>query len=213
MTVSTSTDVEEPSVAPTSGARREVPARILAVAAGMLVLLTATIVVGTARERGGLPVAAGALRTAVGSTAGLLSCFEGVQDDLFGGLADGQRATAASRALAAASLDRCDVDRVAERVVAIAIPPAAPLTDAAHRTIRANLVAARDALLRAVLDARSTWAAMQTALGAADARPADVATGYRAVASGYEAANDRLTAVEARLWQLEHGRGGLPPPD
>ena len=186
-------------------ATREVPARVVVVTTALIALLAVTVVAGTARERSGLPAAARALRPAVASAASLLSCFEGVQDDLFGGLARGGAATPASRALASQSLRSCDVAGLRARVAAVHVPPAAPLTDAPHRQVRAELAAARSALDRAVLDAGATRDDMQAALTAPDARAADVATGYRAVRAGYETAVAGLRAAEVELERMQAG--------
>ena len=158
--------------------------------------LAATVSFGMARERAGLPGAAKSVKAATVEAAALVSCFEGVQDDLFVG-ANGGR-TDKSAADAARRLTLCDVEPVARAVTAINIPAAAPVMTESRRRAQADLDEATTRLGRLVLDARAAEAAMRADLSSAAAGEM-VALAFRSVSSGYREASGLAAEAAALL--------------
>jgi hypothetical protein len=142
--------------------------------------------VGAMHERDALPVAAHQFLQATIEASAVTSCLQGAQDELF--LPGGARLrTATATAAALSRLQGCDIDTLAQKLDAVHLPPAAPLTDAARRNARAALVTGVTTLHRVVLDFRGADRAMTANVkGLGDGTA--VVLAYRSASAGSDAA-------------------------
>ena len=134
------------------------PAKGLACAGLLTLLLGVTVGRSVHREGADLPAASERLRLATVASADLLACFQGVQDDLYSDTSGGTGAGAVSAA--ADRLRSCDVTRLDGLVERIDVPPAAAVTTAPRRKARAAIEEGAAALRRVVLDAEAARTAM-----------------------------------------------------
>jgi len=154
-------------------------------------LVAASVAAAWGREHRSLPAAATVLRSAELDAAALVSCFQGVQDDLLVGT-DGHWVLQSVHG-ARVRLASCDTTALQDHLAAVDLPPAAPLAGPADRRARADLAAAASSLARVVLEARGTRRAMSRDLerrgyGAA------LVVGFRAMEADYLRAARQLTA-------------------
>lgn len=178
--------------------RRRWSVRLVACVAPLALVLLGAVAVGVKRERQALPEATEQLRLATVASADLLTCFQGVQDDLYVDTAG--TTTVASVGDARERLQGCDVDRLAALLQAIDVPPPAPLTTAARRRARAAVEDGAATLHRVVLDARGAKASMAADLSGGKEGSA-VVLGVRAVAAGDGRANAQSRVAQFALDQ------------
>jgi hypothetical protein len=154
-------------------------------AASLLVVLalalSVSVVVAGERERSALPGAARELRLAVIEAAGIGSCLQGVQDELYLP-GQGRDQTAVAVAAARARLSTCGTGALEHDIAAIRLPPDPPVTTGEQRRARASIVAGLAALHLADLAARGAVRAMRTDI-AGDDKGAVVAIAYRSAAT------------------------------
>jgi hypothetical protein len=170
----------------------QIPNKVAAFAFALIVVLGVSIATGYARELAALPRAATDLRSASQAAGEVLSCLQGVQDELSGGR------TPAMVTAAASALRLCDLRPLEERVRLLRLPPAAMIADSDHRAGRAEIDAAVQILERMILDARAARAAMRADLDGG-ALTVAIVLSYRSFASG-DARSSALSAeASARL--------------
>jgi hypothetical protein len=159
-------------------------------------LLVAAVLTGQAREHRELPAAAQQVRLAVDDAAELLSCFQGVQDELS---IPGQVHPSAQQVRSARSrLLTCHLGPLRARLDATNVPAAAAVTGDTDRVARQHLAGAASALRRVILEAEGTRKAMSLGLRS-DRQGAEMVLGYRAAEAGYERAVVLLSTAEAML--------------
>jgi hypothetical protein len=176
---------------------RQVRPRSVLLVVALGALLATTLIGGAYRERKALPEATVRLRRAIDSAAAFLSCFEGVQDELFQPGVSGAPSAPALRS-AQDRLSGCDVYALDRQIRAIRLPAQAPVDHAALRRTRAAVEQATGALSRAVLDARAAKRALDHGLGGRLAA-APIVLGYRSTAAGYQEASVLLVRAETFL--------------
>jgi hypothetical protein len=178
--------------------RRHVRPRVAIALAVIAPLLTASIAAAWGREHRSLPGAAAALNLATIDAAALVSCFQGVQDDLLRN-EKGNFIRTTVRA-AKTRLKGCDTQALRDHLAAVDLPPAAPLADGDDRAAYEGLGGARAALSRALLEAIGTKRAMARNLATGkDGTP--LVVGYRAMQADYLRGVTLLARVQ------------LPPPE
>ena len=160
-------------------------------------LLVLAVLTGWVRQERALPGAAKELRLAVDQAAALMSCLQGVQDEVFvPGI--GELTTEVAVAAARDRLSSCDTRSVEAQVAQVDVPPAAALSAGRQREARRVVAGAVASLQRLVLEAEGTGRAMAADLGGKRAGEL-VALGYRATEADYERANVLLVRAEALL--------------
>lgn len=178
-----------------SSSSRQVPGRVLAAGLAMVVVLAAVLGGTIRRDRAALPAAAAELRLALNHTAAVLSCFEGVQDDLTSGPGGAPVATGVGPP---SRLESCDVDALAARTARITLPPAPPLSSGRDRAARQAIEQGAATLRRVVLDSAAAKAAMEA--GSANALKSEkVVLAYRSAYSGFASASADLVVAEHAL--------------
>jgi hypothetical protein len=181
---------------------RQMRVRTAVWATGLLTLMSVTLVAGRERELIELPRVQRELTLAIDDASELLSCMQGVQDEIY---LPGAASLETGPALGAARrrLSSCRVEPIRRRLDGIDLPPSAPIGRVELREARDALAETSDSLHRLVTEADGTIAAMDTELRARDSLE-DVVLGYRAGEAQYELASQSLGVASAIL-----GRAGL----
>src|SRR4051812_32865883 len=153
------------------------PRRILLFAATLGLLLAASTAGGYVRERAALPGAARSLRAASQASSEVLSCLQGVQDELAGGK------TAANVRNARAALRLCGLGPLERAVAEIHLPIQAPFANMQLTATYHDIVQATAVLHRQILDARAAELAMSADLTGLK-RATTLILSYRAFVAG-----------------------------
>lgn len=190
-----------------TGIRLRMPTVGVRASIGLLVgalTLGAAVGDGLASERHQLPVAVSQLKAAVDASADALTCFQGVQDDLF--IDTRSDFNAASVAAAQRRLATCTVPQAVSTAARLTVPAAPPIEPGLWRNIRADVVAGQADVHRGALDIESTLKAMTADLEN-HSDGANVVLTYNAAYSDYEQAGQ----VEANAAALLRHMGITPP--
>lgn len=189
-------------------AQQQASRRVVVAAIVLGTALLATMIGGDLRERAALPDAADGVRAAVAASSSLVSCFEGVQDDLDGGVDPNGTIQVLHADRAAQRLVGCDPAQLEERIEAIVLPAPAPVTDPARRALRTEIDDAVTALRRAALEAHTTRRAWQEVLDTRDTDVrADVVVAFHATVTAYERARGMSVGIQAATERLHPDRG------
>lgn len=158
---------------------------------------------GLAIEHRQLPGSVIQLTTAVDAAANAVTCFQGVQDDLY--IDAVGHFDVASVAAAQRRLDTCPVDAALRANQAISVPDQ-PLVEFGNWVrLRSAVVTARADMARAALDIRTTDRAMRSDL-ATHGRGQTMVVTYQAAYSDYLAAAGQDSLARVLLARLQ-GRG------
>ena len=173
--------------------------RTIVAALALPVLLVVALRSGWTREHASLPGSAAQLRLAVIDAGEVLTCFQGVQDELYvPGV--GRVSTQAAVAAARARLATCDVAPLRAQLERIDLPPEPALDSGGERHSRALIADAVGWLQRVVTESIGTKRAMDANIGN-DRQGQLMVLGFVAAQLGYQHANAILTQVQAAFPQ------------
>lgn len=169
--------------------------RTIVAAIGLPALLLGALHAGSSREHASLPRSAAQLRLAVIDAGGVLTCFQGVQDEIYvPGV--GRVSTPAAIGAARSRLATCDVGELETQLGEVDLPPQAALDGGPDRHARSLIVGALTALQQVVIESDGTKRAM--AANITDNRQGELMVlGFRAAQLGYDRANGLYSEVQA----------------